>query len=314
VSFRVLDLFAGIGGFHLAAKPHGGEVVLACEINRQARETYARNFPGTPLHDDVKTLTDPPDHDMLCGGFPCQPFSTASDKSSDKVRRGFDDARGTVFFDIVRILDQKKPAMFLLENVYGLRSHDNGRSFKVVVSALEELGYSPRMLFMSSKPWVAQDRKRIFFVGFREPTFFSRDMIRVPLKPWPVPRDVLLDEPGPEAYPSAKQQAYLAWVRARNDEFVARGERKSWPQIVIEPDRPVRTIRADPSSTLHTHTIPIGPDLYRRISCREAARFMGFPDDFKLHPEPRWAYQQMGNAVVPPMASAIIEAMLAARA
>ena len=158
---KCLSLFSGIGGFDLACKRKGIEIIGACEIDKYARSIYARQFPGIPIHEDATKIKpeELPDFDLICAGFPCQAFSLAG------KRLGFKDSRGTLFFEIARIAKQKRPRYLLLENVKGLLSHDKGRTFGIILSALDEIGYDAQWQVCNSKYFVPQNRERIFIVG-----------------------------------------------------------------------------------------------------------------------------------------------------
>lgn len=170
--FTFIDLFAGIGGIRLGFEANGGECVFSSEWDAYAQKTYSRFFSETPEGDI--TQIDPkviPAHDILTGGFPCQPFSLAgvSKKNSLGRAHGFDDpTQGTLFFNIKRILEVKKPKAFLLENVKNLVSHDKGNTFKVIQAALDEVGYRLFYKVMDSAGWIPQHRERIYLVGFRK--------------------------------------------------------------------------------------------------------------------------------------------------
>lgn len=164
---KYISLFAGIGGFDLALQRNGHECIYANEWDKYAAEIYNKNFhKGIDEKEidtrDIRTVPedDIPDHDILVGGFPCQAFSIAG------KRKGFDDTRGTLFFEIARILRAKKPRLFLLENVKGLLSHDNGNTFKIIISTLDELGYDLQWQLLNSKNFgVPQNRERVFIIG-----------------------------------------------------------------------------------------------------------------------------------------------------
>ena len=162
---RFIDLFAGIGGFRLAFESVGAKCVFSAEIDRHACETYRLNFGDYPLRDvseiEAKEL---PDFDILCAGFPCQPFSIAGE------RKGFCDTRGTLFFDIERIIKEKQPKAFILENVKGLTSHDKGQTLKVILETLEKkLNYKVFYQVLNSKDYgVPQNRERIYIIGFKD--------------------------------------------------------------------------------------------------------------------------------------------------
>ena len=158
---KVLSLFSGIGGFDLAAERLGHEIIGACEIDKYARQVYARHFPNVPIHEDATKINpeELPDFDLLCAGFPCQAFSIAG------KRLGFEESRGTLFFEIARVAKQKRPRLLLLENVKGLLSHDGGRTFAEILATLDDLGYDAQWQVLNSKYFVPQNRERIFIIG-----------------------------------------------------------------------------------------------------------------------------------------------------
>jgi DNA (cytosine-5)-methyltransferase 1 len=159
---KAFSLFTGIGGFDLALKRNGVELVGACEIDRYARSVYGKHFSGVPIHENATTIEpkEIPDHSIFVAGFPCQAFSIAGQ------RRGFNDTRGTLFFEIQRIVEEKLPSILLLENVLGLLSHDKGQTFATILDTLDALGYDVEWQVLNSKNYgVAQNRERIFIVG-----------------------------------------------------------------------------------------------------------------------------------------------------
>ena len=155
------DLFAGIGGFHLGMSQAGHHCVGACEIDKYARLVYGKQFPNIRVWEDATKLNaaELPDFDVLTGGFPCQAFSIAGQ------RRGFEDTRGSLFFEIARIAKEKRPRYLLLENVKGLLNHDSGNTFRVIISTLDEMGYDAEWQVLNSKYFVPQNRERVFIVG-----------------------------------------------------------------------------------------------------------------------------------------------------
>jgi DNA (cytosine-5)-methyltransferase 1 len=160
--FTFIDLFCGIGGFHRAMSSLGGRCVLACDIDPTCRENYALNFGMTP-ESDIRKLVDIPDHDILCAGFPCQPFSNAGHKAAFS-----DQVRGTLFYEIVRILDLKKPAGFVLENVKHILKIQNGEVFQIILQTLQSIGYSVQVVVLSPDAFgVPQNRERVYFLGRR---------------------------------------------------------------------------------------------------------------------------------------------------
>jgi DNA (cytosine-5)-methyltransferase 1 len=161
MGLKFFDLFAGIGGFRLGMERAGHTCVGSCEWDDYARETYKKNFGSYPEYDDAKDLhaQSLPSFDVLCAGFPCQAFSIAG------KRLGFEDTRGTIFFEIARIAKEKRPSYLLLENVRGLLSHDKGRTFATIISTLDALGYDAEWQVLNSKYFVPQNRERVFIIG-----------------------------------------------------------------------------------------------------------------------------------------------------
>lgn len=158
---KVFSMFSGIGGFDLAMRNLGHEIVGACEIDKYAQQVYRKQFPGVPIHDDASKVQAEslPQFDVLCGGFPCQAFSIAGQ------RKGFKDTRGSLFFEIARIAKEKRPSILFLENVKGLFSHDKGETFRTIISSLDEVGYDVEWQLHNSKYHVPQNRERVYIIG-----------------------------------------------------------------------------------------------------------------------------------------------------
>mgnify|MGYP005635166921 FL=1 len=158
---KVFSMFTGIGGFDLAMRNLGHEIVGACEIDKYAQQIYAKHFPGVPIHDDATQVQAEslPSFDVLCGGFPCQAFSIAG------KRKGFNDTRGSLFFEIARIAKEKQPSILFLENVKGLFNHDKGETFRTILSSLDEVGYDCEWQLHNSKHHVPQNRERVYIIG-----------------------------------------------------------------------------------------------------------------------------------------------------
>ena len=158
---KVFSMFSGIGGFDLAMRNLGHEIVGACEIDKYAQQVYRKQFPRVPIHDDASKVQAEslPQFDVLCGGFPCQAFSIAGQ------RKGFKDTRGSLFFEIARIAKEKRPSILFLENVKGLFSHDKGETFRTIISSLDEVGYDVEWQLHNSKYHVPQNRERVYIIG-----------------------------------------------------------------------------------------------------------------------------------------------------
>ena len=198
MEYTFIDLFAGIGGFRLAFEANGAKCVYSNEWNKYSQMTYKANFGDEPEGDITKIeAASIPDHDILVGGFPCQPFSIAGVSKKNSLGRatGFEDkTQGTLFFDVCRILKEKRPKAFLLENVKNLKSHDRGRTFKVITEALDELDYQIFYEVLDGQAFVPQHRERIVIVGFDRKRYgtdidFKFDI--KPLDPKPAIKDIL---------------------------------------------------------------------------------------------------------------------------
>lgn len=294
--FTFIDLFAGIGGMRLAFERVGGKCVFSSEWNKYAAETYQANFGDIPAGDITQIkASDIPDHDVLVGGFPCQPFSIAGISKKRSLGRpvGFEDeTQGTLFFDVARILNEKKPRAFLLENVKNLKSHDKGQTFKVIENTLRKLGYDVHYKIIDAQNVVPQHRERIFIVGFREPTNFE-----FPELPQKNPKlRGILENKVDKKY-TLTDGVWAALQRhAKNSKEKGNG----FGYSIANPDGVTRTMSAryykDGAEILISQGKKRNP---RRLTPRECARLMGFPDSFKIPVSNNQAYRQFGNAVVP---------------
>ncbi|MFC6585064.1 DNA (cytosine-5-)-methyltransferase [Sulfitobacter aestuariivivens] len=216
--FHFIDLFAGIGGLRIGFEAAGGTCVFTSEWNRFSQETYRENFgEAHPIEGDITELheTNIPSHDVLLAGFPCQPFSIAgvSKKNSLGRAHGFlDETQGTLFFDVVRILKHHRPRAFLLENVKNLLSHDKGNTMRVILHALDELGYDVDHKVIDARSWLPQHRERIFISGFRRdvPMRFTLDDVIIPDAPNPRLEAILHPEDGSEI-----AETPTLWVQER---------------------------------------------------------------------------------------------------
>jgi DNA (cytosine-5)-methyltransferase 1 len=327
-AFTFVDLFAGIGGMRLAFESVGGRCVFTSEWNPFARRTYTANFgEGHSIAGDIREQAEDaiPDHDLLLAGFPCQPFSIAGVSKKNALGRphGFACAtQGTLFFDVARILAAKRPRAFLLENVKNLVGHDHGRTFGVIRQTLEEeLGYTISWRVIDAAHFVPQHRERILIAGFREPVGFSLDDLRLRAS-GPKLRSILHPEDGNEApeepytlppsgavnpkYTLTRHlwgylQAYAAKHRAAGNGFGFG---------LVDGDCIARTLSAryykDGSEILISQGSGLTP---RRLTPRECARLMGFPDTFRIPVSDTQAYKQFGNSVAVPVIAAVARAM-----
>ena len=329
-SFTFVDLFAGIGGMRLGFESAGGRCVFTSEWNPYSQKTYYANFGGDhPIRGDITAVAEReiPPHDVLVAGFPCQPFSIAGVSKKNALGRphGFlCDTQGTLFFDVARIIDWHRPAAFLLENVRNLLSHDGRRTFEVIRRTLEDdLGYHVDWRVIDAKGWVPQHRERIFIAGFRKDTGFRFDALDVmdPLK-GPRLRSVLHAQDGseeaeppytvgPDALVADKYTltAHL-WKYLQNYAAKHRKKGNGFGFGLFGPDDVARTLSAryykDGSEILVDAGKRKNP---RRLTPRECARLMGFPDSFRIPVSDTQAYKQFGNSVVVPVVRAVADAM-----
>ena len=304
---RFIDLFCGIGGFRIAFERAGGRCVFSSDYDKFSQQTYEDNFGERP-HGDIHTVAvaDIPAHDILCGGFPCQPFSLAgvSKKNSLGRKHGFEDVKqGNLFFSIAAILDFHRPAAFVLENVKNLKGHDGGKTFDIIHRTLtEDLGYTVHYKIIDAQSVVPQHRERIFIVGFRERRHFE-----FPQFPSDGPKLGTILEPNPNPKYTLSQhlwtylQNYAAKHRAAGNGFGF--------GLVTERDI-ARTLSAryhkDGSEILIAQN---GGRVPRRLTPRECARLMGYPETFKIVVSDTQAYRQFGNSVVVPIVTHIAQSV-----
>lgn len=322
--FTFIDLFAGIGGIRLGFESQGGRCVFTSEWDQYSQKTYKINFPNDEhgISGDITQVdaAEIPDHDVLLAGFPCQPFSIAGVSKKNALGRphGFEcTTQGTLFFDVARIIAEKKPKAFLLENVKNLVSHDGGNTFAVILHTLEkELGYHIHYKVVDGQRFVPQHRERILIVGFREKTGFNWDSAKLPEIDNKSPKlnSILHPENGKEKdtdtgrfidkngkvqakYVLTKRlweylQAYAAKHKAKGNGFGFG---------LVGPENIARTLSARYYKDGSEILIKRGKGIPRRLTPRECARLMGYPDNFKIIVSDTRAYKQFGNSVVVPL-------------
>lgn len=320
--FAFIDLFAGIGGIRTAFEGIGGHCVFTSEWDGYAQKTYSRNFQdGHPIAGDITQVQadDIPDHDVLLAGFPCQPFSIAGVSKKNALGRahGFAcETQGTLFFDVARIIETKRPRAFLLENVKNLMSHDKGRTFDVIRRTLtEELGYHIHWRVIDGAHFTPQHRERILIVGFREPVAFDFDALPLPPKGQRTLGDILHRTDGSEPelpwdegrfFDHANnrvQPKYTLtdklWLYLQNYAEKHRAKGNGFGFGLVGSKDITRTLSAryykDGSEILVTQGKRKNP---RRLTPRECARLMGFPDTYRIPVSDTRAYKQFGNSVV----------------
>lgn len=331
--FRFIDLFAGIGGIRMGFEANGGECVFTSEWNKFSKQTYLENYGDNhPFVGDIVPFAadEIPDHDVLVGGFPCQPFSIAGVSKKNSLGRlhGFEDVtQGTLFFDVARIIATKRPKAFMLENVKNLVSHDKGNTFKIILQTLkEELGYEVHYKVIDGQHFTPQHRERIIIVGFREKTGFSWDDLTLPTD-GPRLASILHKTDGTEPL--------LAWD---GDRFFDHKKKIVLPKYTLTPnlwaylqkyaakhkaagngfgfgmafpDSVTRTLSARYHKDGSEILVNQGPRKRpRRLTPRECARLMGFPDTFKIPVSDTQAYRQFGNSVVMPVMQEVARIMI----
>lgn len=306
--FTFIDLFAGVGGFRIAFESLGGECAFSSEWDKFAAQSYCANHGETPFGDITlaETQSRIPDHDLLCAGFPCQPFSLAgvSKHSSLGREHGFaHPTQGTLFFEVAQVIRNHQPAMFILENVKNLVGHDKGRTFRVITETLvKELGYHLSWRVVDAASYVPQHRERVYLVGFREPTVFE----------WPCfPKDgpslssILEPQVDPKYTLSDNLWNYLQAYAAKH-----RAAGNGFGYGLARPDGVSRTLSARYHKDGSEILIPQRGCNPRRLTPRECARLMGFPEEFQIVVSDTQAYRQFGNSVAVPVVAAIGDAML----
>jgi len=302
-NLRTIDLFAGLGGIRLGFHSAGFSTVYANDFDKYACETYDLNFPTTKLHleDITKVETkDIPDFDFLLGGFPCQAFSIAG------FRHGFKDpsGRGNLFFDIARILDDKKPLGFLLENVKNLKGHDGGNTFKVISETLDKLGYDIKSQVLNSMEYgnVPQNRERIYIVGFKKESGLINNFEfpeKIPLTK--TIKDILeKPEDVPDKYYYNDKPLY---ERIKDHPF-EENRVYQWRRQYIRENKKGVSPTLTANMGMGGHNVPIVKDSrgIRKLTPRECARIQGYPDTYKFpNQTDSHLYKQVGNSVSVPV-------------
>lgn len=308
--FTFIDLFAGIGGFRIAMQELGGKCVFSSEWNVYAQKTYFANFGEMPFGDITKEATKsfiPKQFDVLCAGFPCQPFSIAgvSKKKSLGRETGFKDkTQGTLFFDVADIISRHRPKAFFLENVKNLTSHDKGKTFRVIQETLEELRYSVHALVMDGQTYVPQHRERIMIVGFDKDIFDGKETFTFPKqhKAKRSIKEILDPNIDPKYTLSDKLWSYL---QDYADKHRAKGN--GFGYGLVNLNGITRTLSARYYKDGSEILIPQGEGKNpRRLSPRECGRLMGYPDKYILNSvSDVQAYRQCGNSVIVPLITAV---------
>lgn len=308
MAFTFIDLFAGIGGIRLGFERAGGRCLFTSEWDAYAQKTYAANFGDQPRGDIWGVdLEDIPAHDVLLAGFPCQPFSIAGVSKLNALGRanGFDNPeQGNLFFRIVEILASHRPRAFLLENVKNLERHDRGRTFAVIKQALSDLGYFYDYRVIDAAKLVPQHRERIYIVGFRDREDYARFSFPNLPDRKPMLRDILEKRVPPKYTLTDHLWSYLQEYAERH-----RAKGNGFGYGLAKLNGVTRTLSARYYKDGSEILIPQRGKNPRRLTPRECARLMGFPDDFIIPVSDTRAYKQFGNSVAVPVVTEIAHEM-----
>jgi DNA (cytosine-5)-methyltransferase 1 len=317
---KFIDLFAGIGGFRSGFTSADYECVFSSEIDEKCQQVYYANYGEKPFG-DIKTLNinDIPDFDVLTAGFPCQPFSICG------RREGFSDTRGTLFFDICRIIDLKQPKVIVLENVKHLLHHNNGETFEVIKAQLTDLGFHVSYRLLNAKDFgVPQNRERLIIIGTKGQPFNFNHLIAtqtLPLKAF-LDKDGEFEYLNPEEYTLIDnpkiQESGLLFVGYRNKQIWKKGIRPNTEHLSRVHRQPNRIYSVEgvhptlPSQETSGRFFIYEPaiDKVRRLTLNECYRIMGFPETFKRHESLTECYRQVGNSICVPMVNAIAKEII----
>lgn len=310
--FTFIDLFAGIGGFRIAMQANHGECIFSSEYDKYAQRTYYANFGEIPFGDITKEETKkwiPAKFDVLCAGFPCQPFSIAgvSKKNSLGRKHGFEDEKqGNLFFHLAEIIEKHRPKAFFLENVKNLVSHDKGKTFKVIKETLLDLQYSFHPKVLNGKHFVPQNRERTFMVGFDSKVFDYKEKFEFPELPEPTKKVKDILEANPEAKYTLTDHL---WKYLQDYSKKHKEKGNGFGYGLVNLNGTARTMSARYYKDGSEILIPQGSKKNpRRLTIREAARLQGYPDHFIVDAvSMNQGYKQFGNSVVMPLIEAIGE-------
>ena len=312
---KYIDLFAGIGGFHQAMDSMGAECVFASEWDKDCQVVYEQNYGIRPAGDITQIAAeDIPPHDVLCAGFPCQAFSISG------KQQGFEDTRGTLFFDVVRIAKYHKPKLLFLENVKNFARHDGGKTLKVVERSLQQLGYRVfHKVLNASNFGVPQKRERIYILAFRddlgvdsfefptsagEPTkLIDYCLDDTETADFVIQRDDIVMKDNLDVEPDLLGNYPQKAIRIGTVNKGGQGER------IYHPFGHAITLSAYGGGVGAKTGLYLINDKIRRLAPRECARIMGFPDDFILSKNKNVSYRQFGNGVVVNVVKAILRAV-----
>lgn len=290
---RCFSLFSGIGGFDLALQRQGHEIIGACEIDKHARTIYARHFSGVKIWEDATKINpkDIPEFNILTAGFPCQSFSTAG------KRLGFEESRGTIFFEIARIAKQKRPKLLFLENVPGILNHEEGRTFAQVLNTLHEMGYDFEWTSFNSEHFVRHDRERVFIIG--------RLGEKCPRKIFPFGESCKVSDRRKKS-PSVRTFTFGSKTCGHHSQMTMIMISNTKANIRNRVQQRHKTWTLDCTGN---HFVIQDGDRFRKLMPIECERLQGFPDNWTEGIADTWRYACLGNAVTVPVVEYILERM-----
>lgn len=305
--FKFIDLFAGIGGMRIGFEKAGGLCVYSSEWDEYCKKTYQANFDEIPDGDITKVKAAKiPNHDILVGGFPCQPFSIAGVSKKNSLGRatGFEDkTQGTLFFDVCRILKEKRPDAFVLENVKNLKSHDHGKTWEIIQNSLIDLGYDIFPQIIDGQNYVPQHRERIFIIGFSNRLNIKSFSIQIhPVEPKPLLKDILEKE-----VDSKYTITSHLWEYLQDRKRIQKAKGNGFGFSLTGPNEVTHTLSARYHKDGADILVPQDGKCPRRLTPRECARLQGFPEDFIIPVSDGRAYKQFGNSVVVPLIADIAQ-------
>lgn len=308
--FTFIDLFCGIGGFHLALKSFGAKCVFASDINHQAIETYEKNFK-LKVSGDI-TQIDPkdiPNHDIICAGFPCQSFSISGKK------KGLDDPRGQLYKNVVKIAGYHKPKIILLENVKNLETHNNGQTLEQIKNDFQKIGYTIFSKVLNASDYgIPQARKRIYFVAFRDDYKINNFLFPEKHKTIVELNSILEDDPTDNVYVKNRKDLniYNPIPEIKPNVLNRIGEigKGRQGERIYSPNGHATTLSSQGGGIGGKTGMYLINNKVRKLTSRECARLMGFPDDYKLSESLNTCYCQFGNSVVVDVLQYIIISIL----
>lgn len=298
---KFIDLFCGLGGFRLALESYGAKCVFSSDIDKHVSKTYENNFGTYPLSDITKVdEKDIPKHDILCAGFPCQAFSISG------KQKGFDDTRGTLFREVVRIAKYHQPELLLLENVKNLESHDNGRTFKVIKENIENIGYNMyHQVINASQYGVPQARERIYMVCIRKDLDNENYKFPKPIENMKCVKDILISNGEEEKfiinkpYKLKEKEEQLQMFKVFNKPIrVGTVNKGGQGDRIYDPMGQAITLSAEGGGTGAKTGLYLVDGKVRKLHPRECARLMGYPEEYVIDESVNQAQKQFGNSVV----------------